>query len=145
MNTVMVEHDDETGAGPVGVAPSDEATFRQLLINTLISGVTSSFLWFALTFWVYLETRSVVATGVIGGAFSLSAAFIGPAFGTFVDHHRKHRWLNAGLCQRELRPIEQRDDQEQHRAAKSRQRDRRPLGSALPLVEEPDQRGRERE
>lgn len=31
------------------------AVFRQLLVNTLISGVTSSFLWFALTFWVYLE------------------------------------------------------------------------------------------
>jgi len=56
----------------------------------LITGVTSSFLWFAVTFWVYLETRSVVATGVIGGAFSISAALFGPAFGTYVDHHRKH-------------------------------------------------------
>src|SRR5690606_39513784 len=45
--------------------------FRKLLLNTLVSGVTSSFLWFALTFWVYLETRSVVATGVIGGSFGL--------------------------------------------------------------------------
>lgn len=68
----------------------DERTFHRLLVNTLISGVTSSFVWFALTFWVYLETRSVVATGVIGAAFSLSAAFLGPAFGTYVDHHRKH-------------------------------------------------------
>src|SRR5690606_28537349 len=41
------------------------------------------------TFWVYLETRSVVATGVIGGSFGLSSALIGPAFGTYVDHHRK--------------------------------------------------------
>ena len=40
----------------------------------MISGVTSTFLWFALTFWVYLETRSVVATGVIGGAFAISSA-----------------------------------------------------------------------
>jgi DHA3 family multidrug efflux protein-like MFS transporter len=64
--------------------------FRQLLVNTLVISVTSSFLWFALTFWVYLETRSVVATGVIGGAFSLSSAIVGPAFGTYVDHHRKH-------------------------------------------------------
>jgi DHA3 family multidrug efflux protein-like MFS transporter len=63
--------------------------FRRLLLNTLVSGVTSSFLWFALTFWVYLETRSVVATGVIGGAFGLASAAIGPAFGTYVDHHRK--------------------------------------------------------
>ena len=68
----------------------DERTFRRLLLNTLVSGVTSSFLWFALTFWVYLETRSVVATGVIGGAFAMSSAVLGPYFGTFVDRHRKH-------------------------------------------------------
>ena len=65
------------------------AAFRQLLANTLATGVTSTFLWFALTFWVYLETRSVVATGVIGGAFALSSAALGPVFGTFVDRHRK--------------------------------------------------------
>src|SRR5688572_33369222 len=64
--------------------------FRRLLVNTLVSGVTSTFLWFALTFWVYIETRSVVATGVIGGAFSISSAVLGPFFGTFVDRHRKH-------------------------------------------------------
>src|ERR671917_914500 len=64
--------------------------FRLLLVNTLASGVTSTFVWFALTFWVYLETRSVVATGVIGGAFSISSAVLGPFFGTFVDRHRKH-------------------------------------------------------
>ena len=74
--------------GIVGAAPIP-GVFRQLLVNTLITGVTSSFLWFALTFWVYLETRSVVATGVIGGAFSIASAVIGPVFGTFVDRHRK--------------------------------------------------------
>jgi DHA3 family multidrug efflux protein-like MFS transporter len=63
--------------------------FQRLLLNTLATGVTSSFLWFALTFWVYLETRSVVATGVIGGAFSLANAMLAPAFGTYVDRHRK--------------------------------------------------------
>jgi DHA3 family multidrug efflux protein-like MFS transporter len=62
---------------------------RRLLANTLVTGVTSSFLWFALTFWVYLETRSVVATGVIGGSFSIASAFLGPVFGTYVDRHRK--------------------------------------------------------
>jgi MFS transporter, DHA3 family, multidrug efflux protein len=68
----------------------DERAFHQLLLNTLVSGVTSSFLWFALTFWVYLETRSVVATGIIGGAFAISSAALGPFFGTYVDRHRKH-------------------------------------------------------
>jgi DHA3 family multidrug efflux protein-like MFS transporter len=63
--------------------------FQQLLVNTLMTGVTSSFLWFALTFWVYLETRSVIATGVIGGSFSIASAVLGPLFGTFVDRHRK--------------------------------------------------------
>ena len=67
--------------------------FLELLVNTLVAGVTSSFLWFALTFWVYLETRSVVATGVIGGAFSISSAVLGPVFGSFVDRHRKHTVL----------------------------------------------------
>jgi DHA3 family multidrug efflux protein-like MFS transporter len=64
--------------------------FHRLVANSLVSSVSSSIPWFALTFWVYLETRSVVATGVIGGAFALSAAICGPLFGTFVDRHRKH-------------------------------------------------------
>jgi DHA3 family multidrug efflux protein-like MFS transporter len=82
------------GAGPPpgdpGTARAMPPTFRRLLANTLVTGVTSTFLWFALTFWVYLETRSVVATGVIGGAFAISSAVVGPVFGTFVDRHRKH-------------------------------------------------------
>src|SRR5688572_22515707 len=80
-------NEDDRAALP---STEDMATFRQLLLNTLVSGVTSTFLWFALTFWVYLETRSVVATGVIGGAYGIASAAIGPAFGTYVDHHRKH-------------------------------------------------------
>lgn len=76
-----------------GPSPAIPPVFRQLLVNTLATGVTSTFLWFALTFWVYLETRSVVVTGVIGGSFSISSAFLGPLFGTFVDRHRKHTAL----------------------------------------------------
>ena len=74
---------------PYQPAVDGRTVFHQLLLNTLMTGITSSFLWFALTFWVYLETRSVVATGVIGGAYSLGAAALGPWFGTFVDRHRK--------------------------------------------------------
>ncbi len=66
-----------------------DVVFRRLLANSLVTSVTSTFLWFALTFWVYLETRSVVSTGVIGGAYGLASAAFGPAFGTYVDHHRK--------------------------------------------------------
>ena len=70
-------------------------TFHRLLVNTLMTGVTNTFLWFALTFWIYLETKSVVATGVIGGSFALSSAVLGPVFGTFVDRHRKHTAMLA--------------------------------------------------
>ncbi|MFF2272816.1 MFS transporter [Agromyces sp. NPDC058136] len=66
-------------------------TFLHVLANTMIANVTTSFLWFALTFWVYLETRSVLATGIIGGAYMLLIALFGMVFGTLVDRHRKHR------------------------------------------------------
>ncbi|MFT4281941.1 MFS transporter [Microbacterium sp.] len=66
-------------------------TFLHVLVNTALANITTSFLWFALTFWVYLETRSVLATGIIGGAYMLLLAVFGMVFGTFVDRHRKHR------------------------------------------------------
>lgn len=61
----------------------------QVLINTAIANVTTSFLWFALTFWVYIETRSVLATGIIGGAYMLLVSLFAMVFGTIVDRHRK--------------------------------------------------------
>lgn len=33
--------------------------FKHILINTALAGFSNMFLWFAITFWVYLETRSV--------------------------------------------------------------------------------------
>jgi DHA3 family multidrug efflux protein-like MFS transporter len=66
-------------------------TFAGVLVNTAAANVTTSFLWFALTFWVYLETRSVLATGIIGGAYMLLLAVFAMLFGTIVDRHRKHR------------------------------------------------------
>jgi len=70
--------------------PAGARTFAQVLVNTAVANVTTSFLWFALTFWVYLETRSVLATGIIGGAYMLLVALCSMAFGTIVDRHRKH-------------------------------------------------------
>jgi DHA3 family multidrug efflux protein-like MFS transporter len=74
-------------------------TFRQLVVNALLAGVTNNFLWFALTFWVYLETRSVVATAVIGGTYMLLFAASGLFFGTFVDRNKRKTAMvvsNAG-------------------------------------------------
>ena len=64
-------------------------TFHRLVANTLIASVTNNFLWFALTFWVYLETRSVIASSVIGGTYMLLLSVSALAFGTYVDHHRR--------------------------------------------------------
>jgi len=63
--------------------------FYQVLLNTLIANVTTSFLWFALTFWVYLETKSVLATAIIGGSYMLLIAIFSIIFGTIVDHNKK--------------------------------------------------------
>jgi DHA3 family multidrug efflux protein-like MFS transporter len=37
-------------------------TFHRLVANTLVASLTNSFVRFALTFWVYLETRSVIVS-----------------------------------------------------------------------------------
>ena len=62
-------------------------TFHLLVGNSLVANVTNNFLWFCLTFWVYLETRSVLATAIIGGGYMLMIAVSGMFFGTFVDRH----------------------------------------------------------
>lgn len=78
-------------------------TFLQVLINTAVANIVTSFLWFALTFWVYLETRSVLATGLIGGAYMLLVAFFGLFFGVLVDRYRKRAvmlgstWCTVGF------------------------------------------------
>ena len=48
--------------------PGGIRTFMQVLVNTAVANVTTSYLWFGLTFWVYIETKSVLAAGIIGGA-----------------------------------------------------------------------------
>jgi MFS transporter, DHA3 family, multidrug efflux protein len=73
----------------VGAESGDLRTFHLLVANTLIAVTANNFLWFALVFWVYLETRSVVATSVIGGVYMLLFAASGIFFGTFVDAHNR--------------------------------------------------------
>ena len=63
--------------------------FYQLLFNNLIAGVINNFVWFALTFWIYTETRSVFATAIISGFYLTITALSGFWFGSIVDHHKK--------------------------------------------------------
>ncbi|WP_372456694.1 MFS transporter [Cellulomonas wangsupingiae] len=75
--------------------PTAMRTFGHLLANTAVANVTTNYLWWALTFWAYLETRSVLATGLIGGAYMLAVSFSAVFFGSFVDHHRKLAVMRA--------------------------------------------------
>lgn len=71
--------------------------FIKVLVNTLIANVTTSFLWFGLTFWAYLETRSVLATAVVGGVYMLLVSISSLFFGTLVDqHHKKNIMVASG-------------------------------------------------
>src|SRR5215211_1909012 len=66
-------------------------TFHVTLANSLIAFVTNNFVWFAVTFWVYLETKSVIATSVMAGVFTLTIAFSGFFLGSLVDRFPKKR------------------------------------------------------
>ncbi|WP_203855802.1 MFS transporter [Plantactinospora mayteni] len=73
----------------------DRKTFYQLLVNTLLVSVINFTVWFAITFYVYLQTRSVFATGVVSGIFLVLTAVTGIWFGSLVDHHSKKTMMQA--------------------------------------------------
>ena len=82
--------DGSTGSSTKIVAPpGGMRTFLHVLVNTAVANITTSFLWFGLTFWIYAETRNVIATGVIGGAYMLFISVFSMFFGTLVDRFRK--------------------------------------------------------
>src|SRR5574339_1291478 len=68
-------------------------TFHAILANSLIAFVTNNFVWFAVTFWVFLETKSVIATSIMAGVFTLTVAFSGFLLGSLVDRYPKKRVL----------------------------------------------------
>lgn len=69
--------------------------FRHLLANNLVANVTNFTVWFAVTFWIFLETRSVFATGMIAGLYLVLTAGLAFWLGSLVDHHRKKRVMMA--------------------------------------------------
>lgn len=64
-------------------------TFYQILANTLLANVTNMTVWFALIFFIYLETRSVTATSIVSGIYIVVVAVSGIWFGSIVDHNKK--------------------------------------------------------
>ena len=66
-------------------------TFYAVLANSLVAFLTNTFVWFAVTFWVYLETRSVIATSVMAGVYTTTVAVSGFFLGSLVDRYPKQR------------------------------------------------------
>lgn len=63
--------------------------FFAVLVNSLTASVTNNFVWFAVTFWVYLETKSVLATSFMAGVYTITVALSGFYLGSLVDRYRK--------------------------------------------------------
>ena len=72
-----------------------QRAFGHVLVNTLLVSVMNYTLWFAVTFWVFLETRSVFATGMIAGIFLVATALTGIWFGSLVDRYPKKAVLQV--------------------------------------------------
>lgn len=64
-------------------------TFYAVLANSLTASLTNMSVWFAVTFWAYLETRSVIVTAVMAGVYSLTVAVSGFFLGSLVDRYKK--------------------------------------------------------
>jgi DHA3 family multidrug efflux protein-like MFS transporter len=63
--------------------------FYLILGNSLAASVINNFVWFAVTFWVFLQTQSVIATSIMAGIFTLTIALSGFFLGSLVDRYRK--------------------------------------------------------
>ena len=77
--------------------------FHHLLVNNLVANVTNFTVWFAVTFWVFIETQSVFATGMIAGIYLVFTAAFGFWFGSIVDHNSKRLAMlgssvASGIC-----------------------------------------------
>jgi DHA3 family multidrug efflux protein-like MFS transporter len=71
------------------LSKSTDRALVHLLVNTLLVSVINYTVWFAVTFWVFLETKSVLATGMVAGIFLVTTAVSGIWFGSLVDQYRK--------------------------------------------------------
>lgn len=65
------------------------------MANTLVSSVVNFTIWFAIIFYVFLQTKSVFATGIISGVYLILTASLGIWFGSLVDNYKKKRVMLA--------------------------------------------------
>lgn len=65
--------------------------FYHVLANNLVVSITNFTVWFAITFFMYLQTRSVFATSIVAGIYLVAMAVSGFWFGSIVDHNKKKK------------------------------------------------------
>ena len=70
---------------------NNKPTFNHILFNNLVASIANSLIWVALTFWVILQTNSVLAVSVVAGVYALANLFTGVFFGSIVDHNLKQK------------------------------------------------------
>lgn len=63
--------------------------FYYLLANTTVAGIVNFTVWFAIIFYIYLQTQSVLATSIISGLYLVSVALSGFWFGSLIDNYKK--------------------------------------------------------
>lgn len=73
--------------------------FYAVLANSLVASLTNTFVWFAVTFWVYLQTKSVLATSIMAGVYLVTVATTGFFLGSVVDRYKKKTvMLLSSIC-----------------------------------------------
>ncbi|WP_198673869.1 MFS transporter [Chitinophaga alhagiae] len=79
--------------------PGYMRAFYFVLVNSLVASVTNTFVWFAITFWVYLQTKSVLATSFMAGIYIGTVALSGFMLGSVVDRYRKKKaMMISSIC-----------------------------------------------
>ena len=69
--------------------------FLQILVNIAIANTSTFFLWSALSFWLYLQTHSVLILSILSGTYMMLVTLSGMFFGTIVDKHRKKQVMTV--------------------------------------------------
>ena len=74
-------------------------TFYTVLANSLLASLINTFVWFAVTFWVYLQTKSVLAMSTMAGMYLMTVALSGVFLGSLVDRYTKKKaMLLSSIC-----------------------------------------------
>ena len=74
-------------------------TFHAVVANSLTASLTNTFVWFAVTFWVYLQTQSVLATSIMAGIYLGTVAVSGFFLGSLADRYpKKHSMVGSSLA-----------------------------------------------